>query len=89
MTRRIPPMTDEDLINLVRKAVRDELNDAGLRLDDADHQFEAREDFRFLRKLRTSFSGASSKIGATVIVALVSGLLWLVWYGLQAILPNR
>lgn len=89
MSRRLPPMTDEDLISLVRKAVRDELNDAGLRLDDADHQFEAREDFRFIRKLRISFNGASSKIGATVIVALVSGLLWLVWYGIQAILPNR
>ena len=89
MSRRLPPMTDEDLITLVRTAVRDELSAAGLRLDDADHQEAAREDFRFIRKLRTSFNGASSKIGATVIVALVSGLLWLVFYGLQAILPNR
>src|SRR5690606_14507224 len=87
--RRLPIMTSDELAAIVRKAVRDELNDAGLRLDDANHQFEAREDFRFLRKLRQSFHGASSKIGATVLVALVSGVLWLIWIGFQAIFPNR
>ncbi|MBN7755502.1 hypothetical protein JYP46_01580 [Nitratireductor aquimarinus] len=88
MSRRLPPMTDDDLEKLVRKAVRDELNDAGLRLDDANHQFEAREDFRFLRKIRLSFDGASRKVGATVLVAIVSGLLWLLWQGFKIISPN-
>lgn len=87
--RRLPVMTSEELEALIRRAVREELNDAGLRLDDADHQYEARADFMFLRKLRQSFNGASSKIGATILVALVSGLLWLLYYGLQAILPPK
>jgi len=82
-------MTADELEDLVRKAVRDELNDAGLRLDGSNYQEEAREDFRFLRKLRQSVNGASSKIGATVLVALVSGLMWLIWLGFQAIFPNR
>lgn len=82
-------MTPEEFEELIRRAVREELNEAGLRLDGADHQYEARADFMFLRKLRQSVNGASSKIGATVLVALVSGLLWLIWYGLQAVLPNR
>ena len=88
MSRRLPPMTDVDLEKLVRKAVRDELNDAGLRLDDADHQYEARADFMFLRKIRLSFDGASRKVGATVLVAIVSGLLWLLWQGFKIISPN-
>lgn len=88
MSRRLPPMTDDELTKLLRKAVRDELNDAGLRLDDADHQYEARADFMFLRKMRLSFDGASRKVGATVLVAIVSGLLWLIWQGFKIISPN-
>ena len=38
----------------IRTALRNELADAGLRLDNAKHQDLAREDFRFLRRLRSA-----------------------------------
>lgn len=83
-TKPIPHMTADDLEALVRKAVRDELNAAGLRLDDPSHQDEAKEDFRFLRKIRKSFDGAASKIGYTILLALAGGIIWLVTQGLNA-----
>lgn len=67
---------------IVRKSVREELNDAGLRLDGAEHQDEAREDFRFIRRLRKRVEGAAARVGATVILAVASGLIWLVMQGL-------
>ena len=70
---------------IVRKAVRDELASSGLRVDTPDHQEEALEDFRFLRKFRRAFDGAASKIGGAVILAIVSGFIWLIWLGFQAI----
>lgn len=87
--RRLPPMTADELEHLVRKAVRDELSDAGLRVDDIDHQFEARQDFLFLRKMRRAFDGAASKIGYTVLSVIVLGLLGLVWTGFQHIFPSK
>jgi hypothetical protein len=80
-TKPIPHMTADDLEALVRKAVREELNAAGLRLDDTAHQDEAKEDFRFLRKVRTSFDGAASRIGYTILLALAGGIIWLVTQG--------
>ena len=67
----------------VRDAVREELNDAGLRIDGADHQDEAREDFRFIRRLRRRVDGASSKVGLFVLLALTSGVVWLVTQGID------
>jgi len=87
--RRLPVMTSDELEKLIRRAVRDELSDAGLRLDDAKLQDEAREDFRFLRRLRQAVNGAASKVGGAVLLAIVSGVLWLLWTGFQAIFPNR
>lgn len=68
---------------VVRLAVREELNDAGLRLDGAEHQDEAREDFRFVRRLRKRVDGAASKVGMAVILAITSGIIWLVMQGLN------
>lgn len=67
----------------IRAAMREELADAGLRLDGAAHQDEAREDFRFIRRLRKRVDGAASKVGATVILAIASGAIWLVMQGLN------
>ena len=69
---------------VVRQAVRDELGDAGLRIDGTDHQDAAKEDFRFLRKLRTGIDGLASKIGWTVIAAMLGGVVWVVQLGLNA-----
>lgn len=66
---------------VVRLSVREELNDAGLRVDGAEHQDEAREDFRFIRRLRKRVDGAASKVGMTVLLAIISALIWLVVQG--------
>ena len=63
--------------------MREELADAGLRLDGPDHQDAAREDFRFLRRLRTGIDGTASKIGWFIIAAALGGLLWVFNLGLQ------
>lgn len=68
----------------LRQVLREELSDAGLRLDGADHVDEAREDFRFLRKMRKGIDGTAAKIGWLVIAALLSGVLWVVTAGLNA-----
>ena len=80
MTRSVPTMTADELKTLIREAVREEFEDAGLRVD-AEHQYAAREDFRFLRKMRNAFDGAASKIGYTVLVAIAGGILWLISAG--------
>lgn len=55
----------------IRAAFREELADAGLRLDDASHQDQAREDFRFLRRLRQTWDGSTKKVGTAVLTALI------------------
>lgn len=56
----------------LRKVMIDVLGDAGLRLDETEHEDEAREDFRFLRRLRKSFDGASTQIGRSLLLALIA-----------------
>jgi len=68
----------------VRRAVKEELSDAGLRLDDATHQDEAREDFRLLRKMRKGIEGVSSKIGWAVILAILGGVVFVFDLGIKA-----
>jgi hypothetical protein len=78
-------MTSAELEDVVRKAVRVELNAAGLRVDNVDHQQEAIKDFLFLRRLRTALDGASAKVGGAVLMTMVSGLIWLIWVGASAL----
>lgn len=70
-------------LDQLRSVFREELADAGLRLDSAEHQDEAREDFRFVRRLRKRVDGAASKVGMAVILAITSGIIWLVMQGLN------
>lgn len=65
----------------IRAAIREELKDAGLVLGDKDDNMAASEDFRFLRRTRVKFESASTKIGSTIILALVGGLIYLVVEG--------
>jgi hypothetical protein len=67
----------------LRALYREELADAGLRIDGPDHVDEAREDFRFVRKLRKGVNGTASKVGWVVIAALVSAAIWLFTSGLN------
>ena len=85
MTRHVAIDPDE-LKRIVKEAVREELSAAGLRIDEPEHQFEAREDFRFLRNLRQALSGISSKIGAAVILAdpIFQGLAISLLFGLAS-----
>lgn len=68
---------------VTRKAVREELADAGLRLDGPEHVDDAREDFRFLRRFRKGVDGTAAKIGWAVIAALLGALFWLLNSGLN------
>jgi hypothetical protein len=74
--------TDQQMAQ-IREAMREELADAGLRLDGADHQDEARRDFMFLRAFRRATNGAAAKIGWLVIAAFAGGIIWLVNAGLN------
>lgn len=65
-------LTPEQLTQIVRSAVREEMADSGLRLDGEIHQDAAKEDFRFLRNLRETWDGAVSKVGNAVLLAVVA-----------------
>ena len=67
----------------MKEVMREDMADAGLRLDGADHIDEAREDYRFIRKLRKFVDGTASKVGWAVIAAFIGGLLWLINAGLN------
>lgn len=62
--------TPEQIAQL-RAVMREEFAGAGLRLDDAENQDEAREDFRFLRKLRLTWDGSTKKVGTSVLTAII------------------
>jgi hypothetical protein len=62
--------TPEQIAQL-RAVMVDVLGDAGLRLDEAEHEDEAREDFRFLRRFRKAFDGASTQVGRSLLMALI------------------
>lgn len=67
----------------LRQVFREELADAGLRLDGPDHVDEAREDFRFVRKLRHGVNGLASKVGWAVITAVLGAMIWIFSAGLN------
>lgn len=84
MTEQFSPEQLRQLETVVRKAVREEMGDAGLRLDDAEHQDKAREDFRFVRRVRLAAEGVAGKVGGAVLLAVVGGAIWLVSAGINA-----
>jgi hypothetical protein len=84
MTDPITVSRDE-LRALIREAVREELLAVGMRLDDADQQEAVRDDLRFARRMRKSVEGAASRIGMTVLAALIGGVLLALWEGFKLI----
>jgi len=74
----------QQIESVVRRAVREEISEAGLRIDGPDHVDMAREDFRFLRKFRTAVDGLAAKIGWALITALIGGVIWLFTLGANA-----
>lgn len=68
----------------IKTAFREELANAGLRLDDDDHQDEAREDFRFLRRLRQAWDGAAGKVGNAALLAVIGVCATIIGLGFWA-----
>lgn len=68
---------------VIKEAIREEMADAGLRLDGADHIDEARRDYMFLRTLRRGINGTAAKIGWFFIAAILAVVVWLVNSGLN------
>jgi hypothetical protein len=68
----------------LRGLFREELADAGLRIDGPEHVDDAREDFRFLRRLRNGWGGAVNKIGNSVLIAVIIVALSIVSAGFWA-----
>lgn len=77
------PQQLEQLENIMRRTVREEMASAGLRIDEAQHQDASREDFRFLRRLRLWVDGTASKIGWLVIAACVGAVMTIFGWGLN------
>lgn len=75
--------TPEQMAQL-RSIMTDVLADAGLRVDAAEQQDEARRDFMFLRAFRRAVNGLAGKIGWLVIAAVFGAVIWLVTTGLNA-----
>ncbi|WP_210482812.1 hypothetical protein [Microvirga antarctica] len=76
----------DDLRDIVRAAVREELYAVGLRADEPAHVDEAREDFRFVRRWRKAMESAASKVGMTVLVLVVGGAVSVVVLGFKTAL---
>ena len=71
-------------VDQMRAAMADVLADAGLRVESADQQDEARKDFMFLRWFRTGTNKLATAIGWLFIAAIVGGVIWLFTTGLNA-----
>jgi hypothetical protein len=81
MNGSFSPEQLEQLELIVERGVRKGFADAGLRIDDGDQIDEARRDLSFIRNLRKGVNGTASKIGWTVITAILGLLIWLVTQG--------
>lgn len=76
-------ISKEELREMMERAVQRGLEDAGLYIEDAEDRKEAREDFRFLRRLRRAADGIAAKVGYTVLAILTGGFLVVIWAGIK------
>jgi hypothetical protein len=81
----MPDFSKDELEAIISKAVRKELAAVGLRIDSADGQEAVRDDLRFARRMRQSVESAASRIGMTILAALIGGALLALWEGLKLI----
>lgn len=75
-----PMFSDEQLAQIksvMRDVLREELSSAGLRMDSQDHKDDAREDFRFLRRIRTFADAFARGIGMWIIAGSLGILGWI------------
>lgn len=71
----------EEQLDQLRQLFREELANAGLRIDEPEHQDAAREDFRFLRRLRLAWDAAGQRVGNAVLLAFVGVLATIIGLG--------
>jgi hypothetical protein len=76
-------ISPEELEARMLRAAKRALDDAGLSLEDKEDRAEAREDFRFLRRLRKAVDGVAAKIGYAVIAVVTGGFLLALWTGIR------
>jgi hypothetical protein len=74
----------DELAEVVRKAVREELYAIGLRADDANQVDAARRDFMFMRRIRTFTESLAQKIALAVAVAIVGSAITLLTLGFKS-----
>lgn len=89
MTEGFSPEQLQQLREVIREVIREELADSGLRLDGTEHQDEAREDFRFLRRIRKMWDGAVGRVGTAVLGAVVTVAFAIIGAGLWAWLGSH
>lgn len=56
--------------------LREELDHVGVNVNDTEDVISAREDFRFLRKMRRMVDSASGKVGTAVILGFIGFCAW-------------
>ncbi len=77
----IAEMSKEELKKLVEEAVHSQLELIGLLVTAAEHRQAVAEDFRFMRRLRISFDGASNIIGRAILMAALAAFFALLgWH---------
>lgn len=75
------PTQREQLKAIVKEGVEEAFEDLGLRMDGPEQITEAREDFRFLRRMRKLWDSAVTRVGTIVLTAVVGLALSIVGMG--------
>lgn len=70
-------LTHDQLRAVVRTAMREELIACGILASTPAEQHEAQADFLFLRRWRRTYDSLVTKVGSTIIVAIVGALIGL------------
>lgn len=76
-------ISKEELCEMMERAVQRGLEDAGLYIEDAEDRKEAREDFRFLRRMRRASDNIAAKVGYTVLAILTGAVVYAFWAGVR------
>lgn len=79
----------EEQLDQMRGVLNDVLADAGLRVNEPHDQDAAREDFRFIRRLRLAWDSAGKKVGNAVLFGALGILGSIIGLGFWAWLSQH
>jgi hypothetical protein len=82
-------LSKHELKSLIREALREELLALGLLIEEPEHVIEARDDFRFLRRLRKAQELIAARIGNVIVITLMAGTLSALWLGVKHMLARQ